>query len=167
MKRRWGWYGAEIHVFTYLIRIEDIPYIPRTCLVILDWKGESWNISSFTINLYFHWILKNIQPNLLHRMQCIIFSLFCCWEGISQFHSAWFRCVGSVFDEWSSLCVSRREKLVTVSEQWELRQLASSHCSEPLPALARLYYCIVKTTLSECLECLISPFILAAQINTP
>lgn len=69
-------------------------------------------------------------------------------------------------DEWLSLHVSEREKLATVPKRLELRQLAPSHCSKPLPTLACSYYYIVKMTLPECLECLAGPFILAAQINT-
>lgn len=65
-----------------------------------------------------------------------------------------------------SLYVSRWEKLVIVSEQGKLRQLASSHCSKPLATPAFSNYNIVKVTVLECLECLVSSFILAAQINT-
>lgn len=69
-------------------------------------------------------------------------------------------------DEWPSLFVSRREKLEPVPGHRELQPLASWHCLKPLPARACLYHHTVKTTLLECQERLVSPFILAVQINT-
>lgn len=65
-----------------------------------------------------------------------------------------------------TMCFRVRKACGCARAVWELRQLASSYCSKPLPAMACSYYCKVKTSLSECPECLISPFILAEQINT-
>lgn len=165
-----------IFIFTHLI-IEDIPPLiplwsywrsPSQCFKLILQPFQELCIPA-PWDLMCHWILKDIPANVLHCLQCIILTGSSYCSVVSQFCSVLF-CLVYLFrqhiDEWPSLCVLGRERLATVPERWELRQLASSHCSKPLPVHACSYYYIVKTTLPECLECLISPFILAAQINT-
>lgn len=119
-----------------------------------------------TSDLMCRWRLKDIPANILHCLQWIILTGSSYCSGVSQFCFAWSICWGNMLMNDHHCAFQGEKRHATVPERWELRQLASSHCSKPLPVHACLYYYVVKTTLPECLECLISPFILAAQINT-